>query len=46
MNDTPTRYYGKYRGTVINNVDPEQRGRIQAMVELSHLGGRFLGRVR
>jgi uncharacterized protein involved in type VI secretion and phage assembly len=26
------RYYGKYRGTVINNVDPEQRGRIQAMV--------------
>ena len=27
-----TRYYGKYRGTVINNVDPEQRGRIQAIV--------------
>ncbi len=26
------RYYGKYRGTVINNVDPEQRGRIQAIV--------------
>ena len=26
------RYYGKYRGTVIQNVDPEQRGRIQAMV--------------
>jgi uncharacterized protein involved in type VI secretion and phage assembly len=26
------RYYGKYRGTVINNLDPEQRGRIQAMV--------------
>ncbi|WP_347260870.1 phage baseplate assembly protein V [Rudaea sp.] len=26
------RYYGKYRGTVFNNVDPEQRGRIQAMV--------------
>ncbi len=25
-------FYGKYRGTVINNVDPEQRGRIQAMV--------------
>lgn len=27
-----TRYYGKYRGTVVNNVDPEQRGRIQALV--------------
>jgi hypothetical protein len=26
------RYYGKYRGTVVNNIDPEQRGRIQAMV--------------
>ena len=26
------RFYGKYRGTVIQNVDPEQRGRIQAMV--------------
>lgn len=26
------RYYGKYRGTVINNIDPEQRGRIQATV--------------
>ncbi|MGH8599265.1 MAG: phage baseplate assembly protein V [Burkholderiales bacterium] len=26
------KYYGKYRGTVIQNVDPEQRGRIQAMV--------------
>jgi hypothetical protein len=26
------KYYGKYRGTVINNVDPEQRGRIMAMV--------------
>ena len=25
-------YYGKYRGTVINNLDPENRGRIQAMV--------------
>lgn len=25
-------FYGKYRGTVINNVDPEQRGRIQAIV--------------
>jgi uncharacterized protein involved in type VI secretion and phage assembly len=26
------RYYGKYRGTVINNVDPMQIGRIQVMV--------------
>lgn len=26
------RYYGKYRGTVINNIDPMQMGRIQAMV--------------
>lgn len=30
--DTDARYYGKYRGTVFNNVDPEQRGRIMAMV--------------
>ncbi len=26
------RYYGKYRGTVVNNVDPMQIGRIQAVV--------------
>jgi len=26
------RYYGKYRGTVFNNIDPESRGRIQAIV--------------
>ncbi len=26
------RFYGKYRGTVINNIDPMQMGRIQAMV--------------
>jgi hypothetical protein len=26
------RYFGKYRGTVVNNIDPEQRGRIQAIV--------------
>ncbi len=25
------RYYGKYRGTVVNNIDPEQRGRIMAI---------------
>ncbi|MEX8521105.1 MAG: phage baseplate assembly protein V [Leptothrix sp. (in: b-proteobacteria)] len=30
--DRAQRYLGKYRGTVINNVDPEQRGRILAMV--------------
>jgi hypothetical protein len=29
---TSLRYYGKYRGTVVNNVDPEQRGRIMAIV--------------
>lgn len=26
------RYFGKYRATVINNVDPMQQGRIQVMV--------------
>lgn len=26
------KYYGKYRGTVVNNIDPLQLGRIQAMV--------------
>jgi uncharacterized protein involved in type VI secretion and phage assembly len=26
------KYYGKYRGMVVNNVDPEQRGRIQVQV--------------
>jgi uncharacterized protein involved in type VI secretion and phage assembly len=26
------RYYGKYRGTVVNNVDPLQIGRIQVQV--------------
>src|SRR5215469_10932139 len=26
------RYYGKYRGTVLNNVDPMQMGRLMAMV--------------
>ena len=40
MTDTQTlpeatigqRFYGKYRGTVVNNVDPMQTGRIQVMV--------------
>jgi uncharacterized protein involved in type VI secretion and phage assembly len=27
-----TKYLGKYRGTVFNNVDPNQQGRIQALV--------------
>jgi hypothetical protein len=26
------KFWGKYRGTVFNNIDPEFRGRIQAMV--------------
>lgn len=26
------QFVGKYRGTVVNNIDPEQRGRIQALV--------------
>ncbi len=30
MSETP--FYGKYRGTVLNNVDPLQIGRIQAVV--------------
>ena len=28
----PDKYFGKYRGTVITNVDPMQMGRIQAQV--------------
>ncbi len=39
LTDTPTlsdeqtpRYYGKYRGSVVNNVDPLQQGRIQVIV--------------
>jgi uncharacterized protein involved in type VI secretion and phage assembly len=28
----PTRYRGKYRGKVVNNIDPEGRGRIQVEV--------------
>jgi len=27
-----TRYFGKYRGSVVNNIDPMQQGRLQAMV--------------
>lgn len=29
---TTKKYWGKYRGTVVNNIDPEMYGRIQAMV--------------
>lgn len=25
-------YFGKYRGTVVNNADPQQRGRVQILV--------------
>jgi uncharacterized protein involved in type VI secretion and phage assembly len=31
MNE-PTKYFGKYRGTVLQNIDPEQRARIVAIV--------------
>lgn len=31
MSDT-NKFFGKYRGTVVNNVDPEMRARIQVMV--------------
>jgi len=31
MNE-PKKYYGKYRGTVVNNVDPMQIGRIPVML--------------
>jgi uncharacterized protein involved in type VI secretion and phage assembly len=30
--DNNGRYYGKYRGTVVNNIDPEQRGRLTVQV--------------
>lgn len=32
MNGDQSKYYGKYRGTVIQNQDPERRGRIQVEV--------------
>jgi hypothetical protein len=35
-NSDSTKYFGKYRGTVINNLDPENRGRIQAIVPDVH----------
>lgn len=30
--DSGKKFFGKYRGTVVNNIDPEGRGRITAMV--------------
>jgi uncharacterized protein involved in type VI secretion and phage assembly len=30
--DVSEKFYGKYRGTVVNNLDPMQLGRIQVMV--------------
>ena len=38
MNDGP-KYYGKYRATVLNNLDPENRGRV--MVQLADRFGLF-----
>jgi uncharacterized protein involved in type VI secretion and phage assembly len=32
MSTATNKYYGKYRGTVINNIDPLQTGRIQVSV--------------
>lgn len=34
MSDSPTpgRFYGKYRGTVVTNIDPELRGRLLCLV--------------
>lgn len=32
MSNDPDRFYGKYRGTVINNVDPMRMGRLQVQV--------------
>ena len=32
MSNGEQRYYGKYRGTVLNNIDPMQQGRLQVQV--------------
>jgi uncharacterized protein involved in type VI secretion and phage assembly len=32
LHSKPKRFYGKYRGSVVNNVDPHRRGRILASV--------------
>jgi uncharacterized protein involved in type VI secretion and phage assembly len=35
--DDDKRFYGKYRGTVLSNTDPEQRGRL--LVQVPDVGG-------
>lgn len=37
--EPPQKFYGKYRGTVLNNIDPMQRGRL--MVQVADTGGLF-----
>jgi len=32
MKRDEAHYFGKYRGTVVNTTDPEQRARLQALV--------------
>jgi Type VI secretion system/phage-baseplate injector OB domain len=32
MNRDQAQYFGKYRGTVVNTTDPEQRARLRAVV--------------
>lgn len=32
MSEETHQYFGKFRGLVVNNIDPEQRGRIQVVV--------------
>jgi hypothetical protein len=32
MNGEQARYFGKYRGTVVNTLDPERLARLQAVV--------------
>jgi uncharacterized protein involved in type VI secretion and phage assembly len=36
MDDVTTKYLGKYRATVVNNVDPMRKGRIQVQVPDVH----------
>lgn len=36
-----SQYFGKYRGKVENNIDPEQRGRVQVSVPAVLGGGRL-----
>ena len=35
MSSETRRYFGKYRGTVVNSVDPERRARLQAVVPVT-----------